>query len=123
MQAVKFCCPAYDSLNVDDQSPDSDALQSASPDFVLSASPKTLGIVKQGGCKSSEAVDAELIPAIELAVEPHESADVSVLENFIRTLEGCKTKFDAEVDDDDILFLVDDNTVAENDLDMKIYEN
>ena len=54
-------------------------------------------------CKSLKAVDAELIPAIELAVEPDEPADVSVLNNFVRNLEGGKTKFDAEVDDVQIL--------------------
>ena len=83
---------------------DSDALQplcrDESSDVVLSATPKTFEIVQQGGCKISEAVEAELIPAIELAVEPYECADVPVLENFIRTLAGCKTKFDAEADND-----------------------
>ena len=58
-----------------------------------------------------------------MAVERDESADVSVLKNFMRNLEGGKTKFDAEVDDVQILFLFDDNTDAENALDMKIYEN
>ena len=108
MQAVRFCCPAYGGTNVADQSPDGDAFQSLcrdeSADIVLHATPNTLEIVEQGGGTSSEAVDAELVPAIELAVELYESADVSVLEIFIRTFEGCKIKFDAEVDDDHIPF-------------------
>ena len=65
------------------------------------------------GCKSSEAVHAELVPAIEFAVEPVESADVSVLKHFIRNLEGGRTKFDAEVDDVQIHFLLDATTDAE----------
>ena len=126
VHAVKLCCPAYAGLNVDDQSPDSDALQSLcrdeSADIVQSASAKTLGIVKQGGCNSSEAVDAELISAIDVASEPETPADESGLKNFIRTLEGCKTKFDAEVDDENVPLLLDDDTEADDALDMKIYE-
>ena len=94
-----------------------------SVDVVLSATLEQFQIVEQGGCKSSEAVDAELVPAIELAVEPNESADVSVLNNFIRKLEVGKTNFDAEVDDVQIHFFLDDNTDAEKVLDMQIYEN
>ena len=68
-------------------------------------------------------MDAELIPAIDVAVEIEESADVSVLKNFIRTVEGGRTKFDAEVDDDQIFFILGDNTDAEHAFDMKIYDN
>ena len=56
MQAVRFCSPRYAGLNVDDQSPGSDALQSLcrgeSIDVVFSASAKTLGIVQQGFAKA-----------------------------------------------------------------------
>ena len=72
---------------------------------------------------SSEAIDAELISAIDVASEPDTPADVSGLKNFIRTLEGCKTKFDAEVDDEHVPLLLDDFTEADNALGMKIYEN
>ena len=48
---------------------------------------------------------------------------MSVLENSVRTLEGCKTKFRAEIDDDHIPFFSDGNADADNALDMKIYEN
>ena len=67
MKVVRFCNPAYAGLNGDDQSHVNDALQSScsdeSADVVLGATPKTLEIVEQGGCKSSEAVDAKLILA------------------------------------------------------------
>ena len=59
--------------------------------------------MSKGGCKSSEAVDAELISAIDVASEPDTPADESGLKNFIRTLEGGKTKFDAEVNENVIL--------------------
>ena len=101
MKVVRFCSPAYAGLNGDDQSSVSDALQSLccdeSADVVLGATPKTHEIVEQAGCKSFEAVDAGLIPAIELAVESNEPADVFVLKHFIRDREGGKTKFDAEL--------------------------
>ena len=57
-----------------------------------------------------------------MARELDVSADVSVLKNFIRTLEGCNTEFDAEVDDEDVA-LLDDDTDADDALDMKIYKN
>ena len=44
-----------------------------------------------------EALIAEPIPAIELATEPDEAAGVAALHNFINTLEGGPTKYDADV--------------------------
>ena len=87
MQAVRFCCPAYAGLHAGDPNPDSDALQPSggdeSVDVVLDASPEFPEAVEQGGCKSSEAVDAELISAIDVASEPDTPADVSGLKNFL----------------------------------------
>ena len=45
---------------------------------------------------------------------------MAVLKNFVRSLEGGATKFDADVDNDDIPVLLDPNTDAENEFDMKI---
>ena len=84
---------------------------------------KTLRGKEQWDCVGSEAPNAEHFPAIELATEPAESAEVAVLRNFIRTLEGGPSKFHAEVDDHDILLLLIENTDAEDKLDMKIYKN
>ena len=50
-----------------------------SVDVVFDASPESLGAVEQGRSKSSEAIDAESIPAIEVATELDVSADVLLL--------------------------------------------
>ena len=76
------CVCAYAGLKVDDPKPDSDVLQSVSSDVctdvVFSSLPKTPGRKEQGGCVGSEALSAELIPAIEFATEPDETAEVAV---------------------------------------------
>ena len=95
---------------MDDSKPDSDVFQSVTSDVcanvVVSSSPKSLGWKEQGDSVGSEALNAELIPAIELATELDESAEVAVLRNFIRTLGGGPSKFDAEFDDNDIPILL-----------------
>ena len=48
---------------------------------------------------------------------------MAVLHNFIKTLEGGLTKYDADVDKEDIPFLLKDNTDAENELGMRVYKN
>ena len=58
-----------------------------------------------------------------MATEPNETVEVVVSRNFIRTLEGGPTKFDADVDGNDILLFLKENTEAEDELDMKIYKN
>ena len=127
MPAVRFCCPAYAGAKVEDPKSDSDVLRPVSSDViidaVLSASPTILETKVQGGQVGFEALIAEPIPAIELATEPDEAAGVAVLHNFIKTLEGGPTKYDADVDNEDSPFLLEDNTDAENELDMRVYKN
>ena len=91
--------------------------------LMLFSMPRQNSRDRAGGRIGFEALNAEPIPAIELATEPDESAEVAVLRNFIRTLEGGPSKFDAEVDDNEIRFFRNENTEAEDELDMKIYKN
>ena len=106
MQAVRVCCPAYVGFLTGDLNPDSDALQPSggdeSVDVVLNVSKES----RARGRKSSEAIDAELISAIDAASEPDTQADESGLKSFIRTLENHKTKFDAEIDDENVFVLL-----------------
>ena len=51
------------------------------------------------------------------------SAEVAVLKNFIRSLEGGPSKFDVEVDDGVVLLLLNENTDAEDEFEMAIYKN
>ena len=87
MPAVRFCCPAFAGANLYDPKTDSEAPRPVgsveSIDTDINASTKTLE-TEQGGRTSFEALNAEPIPAIDLATEPDEAAEVAVLHNFIQ---------------------------------------
>ena len=106
---------------------DSDVLRPASSDVsidvVSSSSPKTLETKEPEGQVGFEALIAEPIPAIDLATELDDAARLAVLHNFIKTLEDGPTKYDADVDKEHNILLLEDNTDAENELDMRVHKN
>ena len=102
MPWVRFCSAAYSGANVERLKSDSDALRPVSSDesidAVPSASPQTFETKEQGGGVGFGTLIAQPIPAVGLATEPDDAALVAVLRNFIESLEGGPTKYDADVD-------------------------
>ena len=94
----------------------------ASSDAVLNALPKTFE-TEQGGQIGFKALNAKLIPAIELATELGEAAEVAVLHNFLKNVKGGQTKFDADVDNHNMPCLLENNIYSVDGFDMKLYKN
>lgn len=125
MPTVRICCPAGVKDGADDAPKDDAVLLLATVGDVgeVPGATKTGHELPQGRDSDLEGLDPESLPASEHAVELNAAATRAVLHNFVTVLESGPTKHNAAIDADVIRLFIDENTVTEDALDVKMYKN